>query len=73
MKGVLRTLRLLFCVADQGSKASPSAEASPSTASTGEQQRGARFEELKAQSTGNRAARADKPKRASFRDVVRPL
>ncbi|CAK0787556.1 hypothetical protein CVIRNUC_010778 [Coccomyxa viridis] len=52
---------------DQQPKAAAPAEAPPS-ASSSEQQRGARFEELKAQSTGQ-APRADKPKRASFRDV----
>ena len=63
------------CHADQQAKASPSAEAAPSaSASASEQQRGARFEELKAQSTGRAGApRADKPKRASFRDVVSAL
>ena len=58
--------------ADQQAKASPAAEAAPAasaSASADEQQRGARFEELKAQSQG-RAPRADKGKRASFRDVV---
>ncbi len=38
------------------------------TGSNGESQRGARFEELKAQSSGRR--RAEKPKRAAFKDVV---
>ena len=59
--------------ADQQAKASPAAEAAPSASTSDQQQRGARFEELKAQASASgtgRAPRADKPKRASFRDVV---
>ncbi|CAL5224675.1 g7398 [Coccomyxa viridis] len=55
---------------DQQAKASPAAEAPPAASTSDQQQRGARFEELKAQASGTgRAPRADKPKRASFRDV----